>query len=920
MRQNYKNIADRQKKIRKRLIFQGLLVKLNIERNEHHMNLHFLGGAMEIGGSCIYIKIAGRGILLDSGIRQSASKDPIPDFRTIQEQGGVDAVIISHAHMDHIGTLPIISKAYPNARIYMTAMTEDLTRVLLYDSLKIMKYWEDEIPHYSEKDVLAMLERIHPIGFHTPFPLFDGFTLTFYPAGHIAGAACIYLVTEEGSLFYSGDFSAFSQRTIEGIRIPKLRPDVAVVETTYGNRLHANRMVEEKRLVELVRECIAQRKKILIPTFALGRAQEVLLILRAALKNQEIPEVPVFVDGMVRDINRMYERNPIYLKNALGKRILKGNEPFYTEEIRPVAPTQKREELLSGKDPVILVSSSGMLTGGPSAQYAKLLAPLEDACIIITGYQDEESPGRQLLDLLEDPAGGSLTIGGSTVPVKCRIEQVGLSAHGDKSEIMSLVERLSARRVFLVHGNREAMEELGNDLAAEDYRRQVYLPECGQQYELELRNKRKQAAFRPAYTMQMGRHFTAEDEKLLWDYWQEHYFGKRLSVSQIAQVWYGRTHDYGRGIPAGMEEEVPGKEGENESAACNMGGDEVILGKMQEIFLHSNYFSPNLRRLFLFEANTKEAVAEALAPKELTIQELEQQIQAIFPEYEYRKAGFHYDRREVLLQFDYPDSQDMEDFRKKAEAFTASTGWAVRINPAVNHNAAGILLSVLFGDRIMKVSYFQDKKYYSVALSGKEDGNADIEAARRFQAETGWKLMVNGHFAEEAAENGAGAASSAAGGNALGAAAGEAVFVPADGRTEPAEQNLAFYCIDQAFDGLPHRPDKKSLKQDSEGKYLEVSFISPMIGRRYGGTLQSLADQTGWRICIADKVNQNALLKNIQVLCIKHGVTPARNPSYLPEKKAVQVKARGNLSPEDVDSVTEEFREQTGCGCEIVTI
>ncbi len=892
--------------MKKRLIFKGLLVKLSsrIERNENYMNLYFLGGAMEIGGSCIYIKIAGKGILLDSGIRQSTSKDPIPDFRTIQEQGGVDAVIISHAHMDHIGTLPIISKAYPNARIYMTAMTEDLTRVLLYDSLKIMKYWEDEIPHYSEKDVLAMLGRIHPIGFHTPFSLFDGFTLTFYPAGHIAGAACIYLVTEAGSLFYSGDFSAFSQRTIEGIRIPKLRPDAAIVETTYGNRLHANRMVEEKRLVELVKECIAQRKKILIPTFALGRAQEVLLILRAAIQNQEIPAVPVFVDGMVRDINRMYVRNPIYLKNALGKRILKGNEPFYTEEIRPVEPMQKREELLTGKDPVILVSSSGMLTGGPSAQYAKLLASLEEACIIITGYQDEESPGRQLLNLLENPEGGSLTIGGSTVPVKCRIEQVGLSAHGDKSEITALVERLSARRVFLVHGNREAMEELGNELAAEDYRRQVYLPECGQEYEIELRNKRKQAAFRLTYTMQMGRHFTAEDEKLLWDYWQEHYEGKLLSVSQIAQIWYGRTYDYGRGIPANVEN--------HENLSRNMGRDEVILERMQEIFLHSNYFAPNARRLFLFEANTKEAVSEALLPKELTMQELEQKIQSIFSGYAYRKIGYHYDRKEVLLQFDYPDSQNIEDFREKAEAFAASTGWAARLNPAMNHNAAGILLSLLFGDRIMKVSYFQDKKYYSVTVNGKSDGNADMEAAKRFQEETGWKLMVNGHTADEAGP--------AASKTTLGIADREDVFVPGNNRIETTEQNLAFYCIDQTFEGLPHRPDKKSLKQDSQGKYLEISFVSPMIGRQYHEVLQRLSDETGWRICIADKVNQNALFKNIQVICMKHGITPVKNPSYLPEKKMVQVKVQGILSAKDVDAVTEEFRDRTGCGCEVVTV
>lgn len=400
---------------------------------------------MEIGGSCIYIKIAGRGILLDSGIRQTASKDPIPDFRTIQEQGGVDAVIVSHAHMDHIGTLPIISKAYPGARIYMTAMTAELTRVLLYDSLKVMRYREDEIPHYSEKDVLAMLGRI--------------------------------LVTEEGSLFYSGDFSAFSQRTIEGIRIPKLRPDVSIVETTYGNRLHSNRMAEERRLVELVRECAAQQKKILIPVFALGRAQEVMLILRAAIQNQDIPPVPVYVDGMVRDINSMYTRNPIYLKNALGRRILKGNEPFYIKEIQPVAPMQRRDELLSEEGTAILVSSSGMLTGGPSAQYARLLAPSENACIILTGYQDEESPGRQILNLLEETGERKLTLDGNTLPVRCQIEQVGLSAHGDKSEITALLEQLSSRRVFLVHGNRDAIDELGNELAAGDYRRQIYLPE-----------------------------------------------------------------------------------------------------------------------------------------------------------------------------------------------------------------------------------------------------------------------------------------------------------------------------------------------------------------------------------------------------------------------------------------------------------
>ncbi len=840
------------------------------------MNLHFLGGAMEIGGSCIYIKIAGKKILLDCGIRQSVSKDPIPDFRTIQEQGGLDAVIISHAHMDHIGTLPMISKAYPNARIYMTAMTADLTRVLLYDSLKIMNYKEDEIPHYSEQDVLAMLGRIFPVGFQTSFPIFDQLNLTFYPTGHIAGAACVYLVTEEGSLFYSGDFSAFAQRTIEGIRIPKLRPDVSIIETTYGNRLHANRLVEEKRLIELVKTCILEKKKILIPAFALGRAQEVLLILRAAIQNQEIPAVPIYVDGMVRDINTMYARNPTYLKNALGKRILKGNEPFYTKEIHPVAPMQNRDDLLSGPDPVIVVSSSGMLTGGPSAQYASRLAPMENACIIITGYQDEESPGRQLLNLLEHPQNQTLTINGSTVPVKCQIEQVGLSAHGDKSEIIALLDRLSSRHVCLVHGNEDVIKELGRELAGEDFRRRIYLPESGQEYEISLHNKRKQLSFQPAHTMQMKRPFTKEDEQPLWDYWQAHYPGKAFSIPQIVHIWYGHP-------------------------------DAGIQQQMQEILQNSIYFSLNTRRLFLFEANTPDTVAQALAPKELTIQDLELQIQTLFPENTYRKIGYHTAKKEVLLQFDYPDSQDKDEFQKKAEQFQDATGWTMQMHPSMNHNAASLLLSVLLGDRLQKTSYYAENKCYAVTTRNDTSSSypvSDTEAARQFLETTGWTLRINGKM-QKAENSSASSETNTARSN----------FFSPSKTVEQAEQNMAFFCIDETFRDLPHKPDKKSLKHDENGKYLELGFISPILGLQYADTLQSLADQTGWRIRIADKINQNELFKTAQLLCLQQDITLAKNPSYLPAQQTVQLKLSMPQAEEKLRQIAEQFLEQTGCSC-----
>ena len=391
---------------------------------------------------------------------------------------------------------------------------------------------------------------------------------------------------------------------------------------------------------------------------------------------------------MVRDINTMYTRNPTYLKNALARRIIKGNEPFYTKEIQAVAPNQKRDELLTSKDPVIIVSSSGMLTGGPSTQYARQLVSSENACIIITGYQDEESPGRQLLSLLTPSSGSGgeaspeehadnperrITLDGTSYPVRCRIEQVGLSAHGDKSEITALLERLSSRRIFLVHGNTDVIHEIGSEVASEDFRRQVYLPECGMEYNLTIRTKRKQLSFVPAFTMQKAAPFTADDGKLLWDYWQDHYPGKHFPVSQIAYIWYGRRIT-----------------------------EEPVLQEMQDTLMTSPYFSQNTRQMYLFEANTEEDVEQALMPKEPTIQDIENLAKKVFAGYAYRKLGYHTDTKELILSFDYPDSQHMEQFDQNAEQFFQETGWAAKISPSMNHNAAGSLLHTLFADRLLK--------------------------------------------------------------------------------------------------------------------------------------------------------------------------------------------------------------------------
>lgn len=832
------------------------------------MDFHFLGGAMEVGGSCIYMRVGEYGILFDSGIRQGGAKDPLPDFRSLQVLGGVDVILISHAHMDHIGTLPIVSKAYPQAPIYMTHMAQDLVRVLLYDSLKIMERREDEIPHYSEVDVRNMLNRIHPVRYQSPVEIMDGMTLTLYPAGHIAGAACMYLVTEEGSIFYSGDFCSFLQRTIEGARIPKLRPDVAIVESTYGNRLHANRQVEENRLVELVRECVAKEMKILIPAFALGRAQEVLLILRSAIQNQELPKVPVYVDGMVRDINAMYYRNPTYLKNTLAKRILKGNEPFYTEEIRPVETNADREALLQKSGAAVFVSSSGMLTGGPSMLYAKKIASMENGCIIITGYQDEEAPGRALINLMEQTEERKITLDGSTIQVNCRVEQVGLSAHGDKSEIAALMDRITPRQIFLVHGDADAIGELGKEISS-DYKRRIFMPKCGDSYDIQLHTKRKQVEFSLPYSMQRDEELAPEREKQFWEYIRLNYVYKPFTLEQMAYIWYGRKVS------------------------------EDVLQKLQSELMESPYFSMDAHRLFLFVANSEEQVQENLTPRMVTNQELEQLVQEITRDIPYKKVSFFSDKKQVALSYDYPDVQDRKMFEECAKEFLEKTGWELVISGSVNHQAVGTLLRSLFGTRLIKTSYYQERKEYVIQL--KDEQEEDPALAKRFLETTGWGLVIKGSGINVAgiqkqiplSEN------------------AKMYFLPEAGM-EALEQNQALFSIDQTFSEEKYAPYKKSIKSDSDGKYIELSFLSPEIGKRVSHLIKKLADQTGWRMRIADSTNQNELSNILLDLCGRYGIKLVKNPSYLPGQQMFRLNIE-EANRELPEEFQREFYDITGC-------
>ncbi|MCD8012375.1 MAG: MBL fold metallo-hydrolase [Lachnospiraceae bacterium] len=909
------------------------------------IGLDFLGGAMEVGASSVLVEMCGQRILLDAGIRQKAGADPLPDFRRIQEKGGLDAIVVSHAHMDHTGSLPVISKAYPNARIYMTSMTIDLTRVLLYDSIKLMNRQEEGIPAYAEKDVEQLFGRMLAVHYEQPMEILPGITLTMYQAGHIAGAACVYLTSREGSLFYSGDFSAFAQNTIEGIRIPKLRPDVAIVESTYGDRLHSNRQVEEQTLVDTAAECIEKGGKMLIPTFALGRAQEVLLILKRAMNRGELPKTKVYVDGMVRDMNIAYSRNPWFLKNALAKKAERGGDLFYSDEIVAVEPKDNRDDLLKTAGPAIFVASSGMLTGGPSVEYARKIAPMENGYIVITGYQDEEAPGRQIVELLDSEAEDRvLTLGGTRVPVRCTLRRAGLSAHADKAEIESLLERLSARNVFLVHGDKDVIPALAKSLQL-DYRTRVFVPKDGDSEEIFLKSPRQQLKKSFPWSMQrVGSPDGKECE--LYHYLQEHYPNGKFTIAELDYIWSGRH---------------------------NLSEEE--LEAFQETLSASPYFERDGKRLFLFVCRSEEDIREdEKKANTMTPQRLQQEIEECFDGFPYRKISYFMEKEEVLLLFDFPREVE-ERFDRAAELFWERTGWTARKSEEPNEHAMQTYLHTKLGNAVQKISIRKMDSAVVVRLlrmpgerttenqptenrssgipaytSGKpDDSGSDVqrsseaaepeqileETAREFERKTGYRLIYEGEAVKMAAageEELSGDSSRAArkaaacrGADADGRTEKDFFLpsVPGDGKTgkpgaqgnpvKPVEQNLAMSCIDLEFAGENYAPYKKSIMNDQYGKFIQLSFLSPGLGLRQKEILQRIADQTGWRVRIAPGVNQNAIQSLAQRICRENGVDLRKLPSYLPGTKTLVLKPAA--ASEKMDEICRILEEETGIAC-----
>ena len=419
------------------------------------MRITFLGGADEIGASAAVLETAGQRILIDAGIRMNerSGRPKVPDFSQL---GQIDAVCLTHAHTDHSGALPVVNRLTRSVPVFMTNGSFHLCTVLFRDALKLMSMFpeEYEIPLYGEQDVLALLNNIRMVSFGQAFMPVRDVRATFFPAGHILGAGCLLFESSEGSVLFTGDFSVTPQLAVSGVSV-NTAPDVVVTESTYGNRVHQPRKQVAYECLKRMQPILERGGKILIPAFAIGRSQEMILLLKDAVSRKVIPDVDIFVDGMINAVNQVYESQPQLLPPGLRRIIRNKQSLFYTGHIRRAL--MPRKLILTRSGPAVIIASSGMLVGGPSSYYAQELLKHAQNALFISGYQDEESPGRRLLEL---QTGDDLTIDHTNVTVQAEICKFSFSAHADSRQIREFVSTLGPRELVLTHGDHEARSDL----------------------------------------------------------------------------------------------------------------------------------------------------------------------------------------------------------------------------------------------------------------------------------------------------------------------------------------------------------------------------------------------------------------------------------------------------------------------------
>ena len=450
----------------------GRKIYKDISDDDNYVRITALGGYREVGRSCTLLSTRHSKIMIDCGVNVGSEENGSPYLNVpeVLPLETLDCLVLTHAHLDHSGLVPFLFKYGYEGPIYCTPPTRDLMSLLQLDYLKVAVGEGRKTP-YDSKDIREAVKHCIPLRYGDTTDITADIRLTLQNAGHILGSAIAHFHIGDGlhNVAITGDIK-YEKTWLFNAAVNKFpRLESLIVESTYGGHqdYQPHRKEAGQQLKRIVNQTISRKGRVLIPVFAVGRSQEVMIVLEQLMRNKEIPTVPIYLDGMIMEATAIHTAYPEYLNNQLRTQIFqRGENPFLSESFIHVDNREKREKICDDVEPCIILATSGMINGGPIMEYLKAFGPDKKNTFVFVGYQAEGTLGRKIQKGAREV---TITEKGKPIKVEIKINVEtcdGFSGHSDRKQLLNYIYNLEPKpeRIIMCHGEESKCQDLASTI------------------------------------------------------------------------------------------------------------------------------------------------------------------------------------------------------------------------------------------------------------------------------------------------------------------------------------------------------------------------------------------------------------------------------------------------------------------------